>query len=131
MYRIRVGGNEKNPILVTEKRAEKSIKDNAKLKPEYAELYLKIQCEDLTAGDFKCHRKCRGDLTRPVDSINELESPEREVGEDVDKFENLVKYIDVHVLFNQHPWSMAIAVEIYKNAVLMIQPKFCENEGKD
>ena len=57
---------KEKPNLLTEKSAAAAILENAKHKPAYAELYSKSLDQDLLAAEFKCHTKCRRELTRSI-----------------------------------------------------------------
>ena len=47
------------PQHVTLEEAARKIKESAKVKDTFSDLYLKIKDQDLIAVEFKCHNECR------------------------------------------------------------------------
>ena len=71
---------------------------------------MKILDQDLLATEFKCHTKCRCELTRPITPPGSFKQDTK-----VTKIKRITNYIEDHVLLQQQSLSMVTAQRICRN----------------
>ena len=96
------------PVRVTLLNAAEKIKQCAKEKEKYKDLYHEIIGKDLIAAEFKCHEECRKDLTR---SVREKSHSQR--GNPSGDFTKVTNYVDEYVLSMNQAVGLNVLMNIY------------------
>ena len=108
-YKINGTNHREKPLNLTLITAADVIKESARKKPKYIELWNRIIDVDLVAAEFKYHDKCHKELTRP------LKDPLLSKPQQIGNFDRIVEHINKYVLDLNQVVSMQNALLIYMN----------------
>ena len=88
--------------------AAAKIKESAKAKTEYQEIYFDFTEMDLITSEFKLHKECQKMRTRPARPLMDTTRCDP-----IGNFDKLVSHIDSYVMDLDDPLGMGTAVKLY------------------
>ena len=88
--------------------AAAKVKESAKGKTEYQEIYFDFTEIDLITSEFKFHKECQKLRTRPARPLMDTTRCDP-----IGNFDKLVSHIDSYVMDLDNPLGMGTAVKLY------------------